>query len=168
MVAWWQALMLSLVGGPSGGAIAVAGAWIQHGWTTKAAKRAEEREAIRRHRTERIKPIIECLDMCKNHIASLNAADTLQQVESDLPRDEAWRSAFKKWSEERKMSIAIDPTQFLRAVIGALGTASDERVTSTLSKLLHSIGDSSLEARARNLNSIRETEEALERYVVEV
>lgn len=92
-VQWWEALLLAL--GPSllTGAVAFGIAVLTHSLTTKAAREAdtrtqvyareaEERQARRDHRRERIRPVFEVLDLFRDY-AGRSHIDDMQKKMGD-------------------------------------------------------------------------------------
>jgi hypothetical protein len=103
MVDWWQALLLVL----AGGLISVPTAYATHYWTTKASRQAEERQAIRQLRRERMQAILEFLDIAKQSAARQDIAEILDEEYQRLrPRD---TQPPEQWQRMKNELLQVDP-----------------------------------------------------------
>lgn len=103
MVDWWQALLLVL----AGGLISVPTAYATHYWTTKASRQAEERQAIRQLRRERMQPILDFLDIAKQSAARQDIIEILDEEYQRLrPKD---KQPLEEWHKMKSDLLQADP-----------------------------------------------------------
>lgn len=111
MVDWWQALLLVLAGGIAGLPMAYA----VHFWTTKAGRAAEERQAIRQLRRERMQPVLDFLDTAKQSAARQDVIEILDGEYKRMSPEDSSRLA--QWRKRKSELLDVDPDgiQLMRA-----------------------------------------------------
>ena len=94
MIEWWQALLLSVSSVVVGALLGLGTGFVQRLWTTTDRREAEgredrrrvgeeQRQAIRQLRRERMKPILDFLEIAKNHQASQEQIRNLRLIYED-------------------------------------------------------------------------------------
>ena len=167
MFEWWQTVALSLGTLIVGGVIAVSSAYVQRRWsrsdTLEAAEREHEhkvaeerREAVRRHRRERIEAILDFLTLAKQYLAE-------RDLEKVVHRKGAWdwqSMGLPALNDVRVthaagVAVASAPTRELyRAVMGVWSAVTGE--------------ENSREQHRKTVAAINLVDELVERYVTEV
>ena len=159
--------------------------------TTKASEQAEERAAtrklgeeqrewVRKSRSERMQPVFDFLALAKEAIAASAVDDMLQGVEVRMEAQLA--EIFPEPSEgaKRKVGEAVreifdpagqqfDKMEFRRRAMKVLSTASNRDVRTKLFVIMMTaLVDSKDEQWRTGLSDlVREAEEAVDRYIVE-
>jgi hypothetical protein len=111
MVDWWQALLLVLAGGIAG----LPTAYAVHFWTTKAGRAAEERQAIRQLRRERMQPVLDFLDTAKQSAARQDVIEILDGEYKRMSPEDS--SRLDQWRKMKSELLEVDPDgiQLMRA-----------------------------------------------------
>jgi hypothetical protein len=188
MFEWWQTVVLSLGTLIVGGVIAVSSGYLQHRWATDAARKAEERQAayrvreeerqyIRQHRRERMKPVLDFLEVVKRYAGEAVVINRLRENYKRLSGstgtlpitwEEFEKETRKDWSVPdffevfRRLCVAllVSPTKEVEAALfDALVAVLLQEVRGKPAK-----GFSDQQAS----DAIRAAEQLVERYLAEV
>lgn len=178
MIDWWQALLYLL----AGGLITVTASYATQHWTTSAGREAEERQAkrrleeeqrqaIRQFRRERIQPVLDFLDMAKQHAArepietALDKAYETASAEGKLPADD--------WQRIKRESLGAQPqlAQALfrlgqAAVVAGMAATSVPALVDALEKTFAPLLDTSHPDRLNKLSdNLATVEQLMEQYL---
>ena len=123
MLDWWEATLLSVATAGTGGLIGLSIAYFTQRWTTKARRESEEREAklrveeeqrqvIRQFRRERIKPVLEFLELWHGYMMRWVLNETPDEFDKLDPQERDERIArWKRLDDEveglRKAAAAV-------------------------------------------------------------
>ncbi len=186
MLEWWQALVLSVSSAAVGGFIAIAVAYAQHHWTTSTGREAEDREArrrveteqreaIRQHRREQVRPILDFLGLAKRYAAREGVA----RLYNRLYEDEQFQLSMhvkrtqKEWEDYVRTEFLADDPELMevaRAFTVATASAASSEILDTIGEVWDvTRRDSSDEEDTAELRAtIRTAEQFVERYLAEV
>jgi hypothetical protein len=186
MIDWWQALLLSVAGALVGGLITLAVSYATHSWTTDAAREAEERQAAhrvkeeerqytRQHRQERMKPVLDFLEVAKRCAGEEVVIDLMQHAYRRLAETETPALTWEEFEKVMRRDWAVPNVyQLLRAFYGAFLIAPTPEVETALGLTLGAVlvqqqrvsGQDLSEKRAGD--AIKSAERLVERYLAEV
>jgi hypothetical protein len=163
MVEWWQALVLVLAGGLAG----LPTAYFVHRWTTRASREAEERQAIRHLRRERMQPVLDFLNIAKRFAARQTIEEALDEVYEKMSGDV--RPARDRWQEMKEdvFEAYPDVVGVTRAVSVALWSGvSVPGLLHKLVRMYSAVHPASHRKRQPELaDAIRSVEELVEQYL---
>jgi hypothetical protein len=163
MVDWWQAFLLLAAGALLG----LAATYVQRRWsrsdTLEAAQREhrykvaeERREAVRRHRRERVQAILDFLMLAKQYRAQ-------KEIEQVAHRDDGW-----DW---QSMGLpALDDEHVTHAGLVAMASAPTQQLYNAVMEAWWAVTDKekSPEALRKAVAAIRLVDNLVERYITEV
>jgi hypothetical protein len=182
MFEWWQTVALSLGTLVVGGVIAVSSGYLQHRWTTDSTRKAEERQAayrvteeerqyIRQHRRERMKPVLDFLEVAKRCAGEeVVIALTMQAHQEVIAKQTAAFTQEEFEKAIRKDWAVPDAYQLLRAFYGADLIAPTPDVEMALSQALEAVLKASRQkiTYEESSDALRSAEQLVERYLAEV
>jgi len=186
MVELWQAILLSLAAVVVGGIMTLAVSYATHCWTTEAARKAEERQAaykvkeeerqyIRQHRRERMKPVLDFLDVAKRCAGGEAVIDVIRHAHD---KASAAQTGLMPWEEfetvaRREWSVP-DISELLRAFWGAFLITPTPQVEAALLQAFAAVLEQQQRASGQELSekkagdAIKSAERLVERYLAEV
>jgi hypothetical protein len=189
MIDFWQAVILSLASVSVGGLITLVVSYATHRWTTTAARGAEERQttrtvqeeerqARRQYRRERMKPVLDFLEVAKRCAGEEGVIDLMRQAYDKTSAAQTLPMTWEEFERVARRDWSVpDFYRLYRAFSVAVATAPTQEVELALMKVIQVLLPLSQQQKAgvsgrdwtKEANeAITSAEQEAERYLVEV
>jgi len=181
MLDWWEAALLSVAIAGAGGLIGLVTAYFTHRWTTSASRESEERQATRRveddqrkaerqYRRDRMKPIQDFLEIAKGYLAGQNAIGVVESMRANNVVGLGNFTHEELLTFLREKHPAPGSIELINGFTVAMSSASVPEISKALMDVWSALPTAppSGTALADTMKTIREAEDAVDRYTVAI
>ena len=179
MLEWWEAALLSIATALTGGLIGIVTAYFAHRWATSASRATEDRRAERekervewetrlQYRRDRLRPILESLEIAKRHLAGVAARDSSKMLYEQNVANIQGHLTEEEWlqgvARTHPAPSIIDVVSAFRI---AMATDAPSEIRVSLRDVLAKLSpEQSKDGSASAYSAIRAAERAIEDYLV--